>query len=233
MTVSVADLNAIQLMPHSTYRRTLARWEASVRGSYADFLKEFYPDLDECINALRTIVHQVQDDGEDRITSDLVLQLQRLGYEVTHDAQVGGHVDVAVKSGPHTWIGEAKLNWKIDEGMLQLTTRYLQLNGNHTNDHGGLLLYLTHTDDAKSKLDNWKLELEAMPVTCRPCPENPLAFFSEHKMPGTGLQFNVRTMAVALYWKPQDASGKATAARRSAAVAAAPAANPATGATGP
>ena len=215
MTVSVADLNAIQ-GGHGPYRRFLARWEAAHRGTYQDFLDVFYPDIDECINGVRTIVHQVQKDGEDRLTSDLVLQLQRMGYDVTHDPQVGGHIDVGVKSGPHTWIGEAKLNWKIDEGLLQLTTRYLQLSGDPNHNHGGLLFYLTSTGDAKAKIDAWRAELEAQSIACRPCSSNPLAFFSDHKMPGTGLPFFVRSMAVALYWKPQDASGLATQARRAA-----------------
>lgn len=219
MTISVADIDAIQRTPNCPYRRALARWEAAERGTYADFLSVLYPDLDSCINGLRTIVHQVQNDGEDRLTSDLVLQLRCLNYDATHDEQAGGHIDIGIKSGPHTWLGEAKLDAKIDQGLKQLITRYTQISGDPNHDHGGLLFYLIKSDDAKGKLEAWRQELEAMPVPCTDCTLSKLAFFSEHKQPSTGLPFHVRTMAVALHWDPQDPSGIETKARRAAKAA--------------
>ena len=217
MTVTVADFDAIQ-RGYGPFRRSLARWEAAERGSYADFIAQFYPDLDECISGLRTILQQVQQDGEDRLTSDLVLQLQRLGYVVTHDTQVGGHIDIGVAThgGRHTWIGEAKLDYKIGDGLQQLITRYSQLSGDPNHDHVGLLYYLVKNEDAKGKLDAWRAELEAVHVPCKDCDLSKLAFFSEHKQPSTGLPLHLRTMAVALHWDPQDPSGLATKARREA-----------------
>lgn len=213
--ITVADIDAMSKTP-GAYAQCLRRYLVAQRGKYIDFIDQLYVDLDSCINGLRTIVEQVQDDGEDRLTADLILQLRQQGYSAHHDAKAGGHVDLSVASGPHTWIGEAKLNWKIDEGMKQLTTRYVAASGDPNHDHGGLLFYLTKSADAKATLDKWRKQLESESTPCRDCPTNRLAFYSTIKLPGTGLPYQVRSMAVSLYFKPQDASGKATATRRDA-----------------
>lgn len=213
--ITVADLNVMMGMG-GAFQAHARRCHIALRGSYADFVGQLYQDLDRCFNSMRTMVHLLQDDGEDRLTADVVLQLDKLGYDTSHDPQSGGHVDIGVKAGPHSWIGEAKLDWSIDEGMKQLTTRYVALSGDPKHDDGGLLFYLRRAPDCKASMDAWRAQLEAQAVPCTPCPNNPLAFFSEVKSPGTGLPFHVRSIGISLYFQPQDKSGVATRVRRAA-----------------
>jgi len=211
--VSVSELNEM-LRLGGAFQGHVQRFRTRT-GSYSDFVSQLYVDLDRCINLLRTIVEQVQEDGEDRLTADLILQLNQMGYVASHDKKSGGHIDIGVEHGDHTWIAEAKLDWNIDEGLKQLVTRYVALSGDPTHDHGALLFYLKRQVDTKSLMDSWKTKLESDSVPCRRCDKNPLAFFSEIKMQGTGLPFHVRSIGVSLYFQPQDISGLRTRARRS------------------
>lgn len=184
-------------------------------GSYAEFSTQLYEDIDSLIFDMQAGREIRQNDSEDRLTADILGGLKRLGYFATHDSKSGGHVDLSVLLGEHSWIGEAKKDGVLREGLLQLTTRYVSASGNFLHNEGGLIAYLVETSDARGVLDRWKTMLEAEGHTCVDCGKNLLAIFSDHKLTGSGTPFKVRTMAVALFHSPSDRSGRKTAARRS------------------
>jgi hypothetical protein len=204
-----------ELLGASEFTKRSFRRDLAATGTYQEFVSLLYEDLDCCINGLQSIANAVQKDGEDRLTFDLILPLRQLGYRATHDAMSGGHVDITVHHGAHSWIAEAKLDWEIDEGLKQLTTRYIAASGDPSHDHGGLIFYLKR-EDANAIMLGWRAKMEAMGHQCSDCLQSRLAFYSEIKLKGTGLPYVVRSMAVSLFWEPQDESGKKTRARRAA-----------------
>ncbi|WP_302175065.1 hypothetical protein [uncultured Hydrogenophaga sp.] len=185
-------------------------------GTYQDFISQLYSDLDEAIYALQSSLELRQKDSEDRISQDILIGLSQKGYQATHDTKTGGHVDLSIRLGDHSWIGEAKKDGNFSEGFLQLATRYVQASGNFAHDQGGLLFYLVQTPDALGKLSGWRAKLTAEGNTCFDCTKNRLAFFSTHKLEGPGTDFTVRTMAVSLYHKPKDKSARNSAAKKAA-----------------
>ena len=185
-------------------------------GTYKDFVAQLYVDLDESIYALQATRDLRQKDSEDRISQDILIGLSQKGYQATHDTKTGGHVDLSVRLGDHSWIGEAKKDGNFQEGFLQLATRYAQASGNFAHDQGGLLLYLVQTADALGKLNGWRAKLTADGHPCHDCTKNKLAFYSTHKLEGSGTEFTVRTMAVSLYHQPKDKSARISAAKKAA-----------------
>lgn len=177
-------------------------------GPYSDFTEQLYSDIDKVIYALQAGRHSLQDDGEDRLTEEILRSLKQLGYTATHDGKSGGHVDFSVALGEHCWMAEAKKDGDYKEGLLQLTTRYVQQSGNYAHDAAGLLFYLVRTRDAKGVLERWKSELTAQNITHRDCNTNTLAIYSDHPLEGSGTDLHVRTMVVALFHEPKDRSGR-------------------------
>ena len=108
----------------------LRREWISEEGTYQDFVSQLYTDLDESIYALQATPELRQKDGEDRISQDILVGLNQKGYQATHDTKTGGHVDLSIRLGDHSWIGEAKKDGNFKEGFLQLATRYVQASGN-------------------------------------------------------------------------------------------------------
>lgn len=177
-------------------------------GAYLDFIDQLYKDIDEAIFALQASRDLRQEDNEDRITQDILIDLGRLGYKAIHDGKTGGHVDLCIYLGPHSWIAEAKKDGNFPEGLLQLTTRYVQASGNFANDHAGLFFYLVKTADALGTLNRWRSKLTEGGSVCSDCTRNMLAFYSKHKLPGPGTDILVRTMVVSLHHRPLDKSSR-------------------------
>lgn len=194
----------------------LRRERIGEEGTYQDFVSQLYADLDESIYALQATRELRQKDSEDRISLDILIGLSQKGYQATHDTKTGGHVDLSIRLGDHAWIGEAKKDGNFQEGLLQLATRYVQASGNFAHDQGGLLFYMVQTADALGKLDEWRAKLTADGHTCLDCTKNTLAFYSTHKLEGSGTAFTVRTMAVSLYHQPKDKSARISAAKKAA-----------------
>jgi hypothetical protein len=155
-------------------------------------------------------------DSEDRLSSEVLGGLSILGYDAVADGKTGGHVDLSVKMGEYSWIGEAKKDGNFHEGFLQLTTRYVPVSGNFAHNQGGLIFYLIATPDARSKLGTWRDNLTSKGHACVDCKRNQLAFYSDHKLESSGTNFKVRTMGVALYHKPKDKSARTSAAKKAA-----------------
>lgn len=197
-----------------TVQAALRREWISEEGTYQEFVEQLYSDIDESIYALQASRELRQNDCEDRISQDILIGLNRQGYQATHDGKTGGHVDLSVRLGDHSWIGEAKKDGNFHEGFLQLTTRYVQASGNFAHDHGGLLFYMIQTSDARGKLNGWRDNLVSDGHVCSDCNNNTLAFYSTHKLEGSGTDFTVRTMLVSLYHRPKDKSARLSAAKK-------------------
>lgn len=215
MTINVDQFAAL-LGGDRNLEAAFARARIAKEGIYDEFVERLYDDLDEVIYSLQRNPELLQGDVEDRITLDLLRPLRHLGYSAEHDSKTGGHVDLTVGYGTFTWIGEAKKDGNFAEGFLQLMTRYRPGSGNFAHNAGGLLFYLIKSNDAKGELEKWMEELKGEALSCAQCKKNVLAFFSEHKLAGSGTTFRVRTMAVSLYHQPMDKSGRTTRARRTA-----------------
>lgn len=197
-----------------TVQAALRRAWISEEGTYQDFVSQLYADLDESIYALQATSDLRQKDCEDRISQDILVGLSQKGYQANHDTKTGGHVDLSIRLGDHSWIGEAKKDGNFNEGLLQLATRYVQASGNFAHDQGGLLFYMVRTTDVLGKLHQWRAQLTAEGYTCFDCTKNRLAFYSTHKLEGSGTDFTVRTMAVSLYHQPKDRSARISEAKK-------------------
>lgn len=200
--------------PKPAVQAMIRRQMLSEGGTYVEFIEQLYADIDESIYQLQATRELRQKDSEDRISLDILVGLNRLGYHATHDSKTGGHVDLAVRLGSHSWIGEAKKDGNFREGFLQLTSRYVQASGNYAHDQGGLLFYMVKTVDALSKLNAWRTQLTTDGHTCTDCANNRLAFYSTHKLEGSGTDFKIRSMAVSLHHRPLDRAARNAVAKR-------------------
>lgn len=163
--------------------------------------------IDYCISELVASKHHRKADGEDRLTVDLVTILKAMGFQASHDTDVGGHCDVVIYGKNNfLWLGEAKIHKSYDwdyQGLQQLSTRYS--TGIVGQDHGGLILY-TWNQNSNDMMNRWTEHL----LTSKPdlkmevCAKNPLVRNSVHDHPATGLPFYVRHTPVSLYFSPQD-----------------------------
>jgi hypothetical protein len=197
-------------------RASLRRTRIKDSGTYAEFVSQLYEDIDELIYAMQATRELLQGDSEDRLSSDIIRGLKIQGYGAAADGKTGGHVDISVKFGAFSWIGEAKKDGNFNEGYLQLMTRYVPASGNYAHNHGGLIFYMVASPDAKGRLNGWQDELKTKGCICTDCSKNILAFYSDHTLVGPGTPYKVRTMAVSLYHKPQDKSARASAAKKAA-----------------
>lgn len=201
-----------------TVQAALWREHIGEEGTYEEFIEQLYRDIDAEVYALQASREMRQEDSEDRITLDILGGLNRHGYQATHDSKTGGHVDLSIRLGDHSWIGEAKKDGNFHEGYLQLTSRYVQASGNYAHNQGGLLLYLVKTADASGALKRWGAKLATDGASCVQCTKNILAFYSSHKLEGSGTNLMIRSMAVALYHRPLDKSARNSAKSKSSAV---------------
>jgi HEAT repeat protein len=186
--------------------------EADNLGFEDDLIRNLYKDIDKVISKIQENPELRQEDKEDRLTIDIVNQLSLLGYDVSHDTKIGGHVDIVVRKNEFLWLGEAKIykdNNYLWEGFLQLVTRYS--TGDYNQENGGLLIYIRHKN-ASSIMQKWQnyLITKSLPdFSLRPCKMRSLAFISTHKHERSGQAFHVRHIPVMLHFAPTDKSGRA------------------------
>lgn len=153
-----------------------------------------------------TARHRVDRD-EDGLTTDIVTELKALGFDASHDTDVGGHCDIVVRGVDHfLWLAEAKIhrdyNW-LFKGLQQLCNRYS--TGMPGQNDGALIIYCKgpRIDKVMAK---WlaHLALTDTEATISKCDKNPLVLNSRHTHERTGLEFRVRHVPVSLYHNPQD-----------------------------
>jgi len=198
--------------------RYLQRGAVSASKDYIAFVKLLYLDIDDISNTLQSNPQRRHRLSEDGISDEIVSNLGTAGYDASQDTSSGGHVDITVRLGKHTWIGEAKKDQKFDEGFLQLSTRYTPASGNFKHNHGGMLLYCTRGPDLLTMRAKWLKKLSGMRGFRRletiDCPESDFAFFSRHVHPVSGKHFIVRHLLIGLHFRPQDASARRSAKSR-------------------
>lgn len=183
--------------------------------SYDDFIDTFYDDIDQCVIEIERNRELRQESGEDLISVDIVSMLKVIGYNATHDAKTGGHVDLTVHHAKgYEWLGEAKIHSTYDylyEGFLQLCTRYS--TGSPTSSCGGILAYIK-THDASSVMANWRATLHEKGLPSYEdwdCEKRMgLSFFSRHTHDVSGMPYTVRHMAIMLSHSPRDRSARSS-----------------------
>ncbi|MFN5049994.1 hypothetical protein [Roseateles sp.] len=218
MNFSLKDLERLQGRPvvRAAMRRELIRDGVA---TYGEFVDQLYEDIDAVIFNMQSAPELRQNDCEDRLSGDILHGLRQQGYKGYPDVKSGGHVDLTIELGPYTWFGEAKKDGNFDQGLLQLMSRYRPASGNFSHDQGGLIFYMVATPKARDVLNKWLAKLHRMGLNPWSCCKNRLAGFSVHENDATGMRVTVRTMAVALYFKPQDTSGLKTVKRKAAKAA--------------
>lgn len=187
---------------------------AANRDDYEGFVECLNEEIDRIFSAFQATPQRRSGDGEDRITDDLVVNLRTAGYDANHDQDSGGHVDVTVKAGKLTWIGEAKIYYSVNnlfEGFLQLSTRYRPASGNFAHNKGGMLIYITNRPNAKVQMDAWRNHIKSRGIDGYEdwdCSRNALAFHSKHTHEVTGYPFFIRHIPLLLYHQPSDKSAR-------------------------
>lgn len=176
--------------------------------SYQDFINILYRDLDDCIQFVEEDPKVRLNDGEDRLTIELIGQLKRLGYAAAHDEMVGGHSDIVVRHfNKYLWVSEAKIHSSyeyLSGGFDQLTTRYLR--GTVNASEGALLIYIRNADVA-SVVKTWEQKLIERKLTdfeTQPCTTRGLlGFYNNHKHESSGLPVRIRHVGINLHWNPK------------------------------
>lgn len=162
--------------------------------------------------------------GEDLINVTICSMLSSRGWCATHDTNSNGHADIVVTL-PYTdyrWIGEGKIlrsNSHLYQGLKQLLYRYS--TGVDNQNSGGLIAYIKDGGkDIRTCLNNWlnffnnkdetvdddNDEMPYSPIVniVNPCPKNPLAFYTYHKHPSSGLEYSIRHMMIDFRYHPKD-----------------------------
>ncbi|WP_052263623.1 hypothetical protein [Comamonas thiooxydans] len=176
--------------------------------SYEQFVKVLYQDLDACIRFMEDDPKVRQEDGEDRLTTEIIGQLKSRGYSATHDELVGGHSDIVVRYfDKYVWVAEAKIHSSYDYlggGFDQLTTRYLR--GTVNANEGALLIYIRNADVA-AVVKNWSTKLAERDLpdfSQDACPaRGELGFYNTYKHHSSGLPVRIRHMGINLHWDPK------------------------------
>jgi hypothetical protein len=151
--------------------------------------------------------HLKQDRSEDELTGDIISNLKCMGFAASHDTQYGGHCDIVVEAKDEfLWIAEAKKHGGYDwllKGFQQLDTRYT--TGADGQDSAELIIY--HFGQRTDKIVTaWAdyLKDNRGDVEIRFAAGNKLHFHTEHTHKRTGRNFNIRHLAINLYFKPED-----------------------------
>lgn len=176
--------------------------------SYDDFVEVLTKDIEDSIrNIEENPSVKNKDESEDSLTDRITSQLKILGYIATHDAFIGGHVDISVTNKGYTWLGEAKkhssYDW-LEKGYSQLTTRYLR--GTSSCNQGGIIIYVFNIN-CKKIIETWKEKLKKLEYEdfeLKDCPLDPeFAFYTTHTHQ-SGVKLNIRHKAVHLFFQPED-----------------------------
>lgn len=142
---SLADIESMRLPKGSPADRAIRIFNLAFT---EDYYNEFINLIHECLesifgNLVEGRKHH-QNDLEDRLSLEVVGQLRIIGFNVTHDAESGGHCDIYISLRNAVWIAEAKRiksneQAYIEQGRLQLTERYI--SGLKFQNRGAIVIY--------------------------------------------------------------------------------------------
>ncbi|EMV1762024.1 hypothetical protein PO360_03635 [Enterobacter ludwigii] len=189
--------------------RFLSRLECD---TYDKFILMLYKDIEATLALIEKTASLRQNDGEDRLSIEIINILIGAGYLASHDQYINGHSDIVVSFNSFTWIGEAKIHSSYDylmEGFMQLCDRYS--TGNENDCEGGLIFYIKG-NNALEVVEKWKADLITRNVaglkTFRCNNRKNLSFYSTHTHSKSGLIYKVRHFGVILGFNPTDKSAR-------------------------
>ena len=185
--------------------------------TYEDFLDVLHDDLKLVIERLENNPQDYPDESEDATTKRIADMLWGMQYEASHNLQAGGNVDLTIEMPRRQfkWIAEAKKFSSLtgmNEGYLQLATRYRPGMGSGGVMHGGLIGYLRRPNAVKH-MNDWKVAFPALATVSESllsdCPRrHSLGFISEHGHQDFGMPFRVWHVCVVMHFAPKDKSGR-------------------------
>lgn len=187
--------------------------------TYNIWIDKIYKDLDIAISRMIDNTPSMLVLDETGLTAVLTMQMQAI-YQASAETFRNGNADISIEHNSFRWIGEAKIiessaqsNLKyIDQGFLQLTTRYAKGQANATR--GGMLIYIKPNRKCKGKksvMKDWQDYLTnkypTSDMSLSDCTLNDDCFYSEHVHETAEDKYKVRHMPIVLHHKPQDNSG--------------------------
>lgn len=190
--------------------------------TFDEFVEGVLTDIDSVFQDMEANPQNHCSDLEDKITYFVASMLRQKGYRTSQGTFSGGSVDLTVEGiqDGFKWTGEAKIYRALDniqEGFLQLTTRYRPVNIQKAK--AGMLLYIQR-NDAKRLTQEWCDFLAAQNLpdfSVRKCPTRPdLSFYSVHNPSFSGIPMEVRHMALAIPHRPKDKSARGSKKHSSA-----------------
>lgn len=171
---------------------------------YDSFINRLYIEIGDVISGMESARKERTEDGEDRISVEIVQNMKARGYIAFKDPTHGGHVDIFVqpeRKQEFTWFAEAKI-WrgsiKLKGGLEQLLNRYA--SGRQKNI--GLLVYFK-CPELTIKLNEWRSFISDNGL-CQFKNNNLINDFSfetTHKQQA-GTEVVVRHMGINLCWSP-------------------------------
>lgn len=186
---------------------------------YNIWVDKIYKDLDIAVSRMIDNTPSMIGLDETGLTAVLAMQMQAM-YQASAETFRNGNADISIEHNSFRWIGEAKIITSsaqsnldyIDQGFLQLTTRYAKGQPNATS--GGMLIYIKPNTQCKGKklvMDDWKQYLTNKYTTnsmsFNDCTLKDDCFYSEHTHETAEDIYKVRHMPIVFHHKPQDKSG--------------------------
>lgn len=168
------------------------------------FITRLYEEIEAIIKLIESAPKERSVDGEDRLSVELVSNLNSAGYFSIKDPTQGGHVDILVqpkKSRKFKWYGEAKI-WNgvkyLNGGMDQLLSRYA--TGKEPNL--GFLVYFK-TDNLVHKMKEWKTHLNTRIEVDQSLNQDidHFSFYTVHNH-SAGSKIKIRHFSLNIYWNP-------------------------------
>jgi hypothetical protein len=166
--------------------------------------------IDSCAESIARFPKEHGPMTEDQLTVTMLMQLQRLGLDASHDATSGGHCDIVVEEpGGFLWLGEVKKvdgvnNSWVADGYDQLTIRYA--TGIPDQNRGSLIVFC-NCERIDRVLESWRDFLVgrygSTGVTITEYNQSAIWFRSEHPGIKTGLSYQVRHKPISVYFPPQ------------------------------
>ncbi|NEK17454.1 hypothetical protein [Rhizobium leguminosarum] len=152
-----------------------------------------------------------KDRSEDGLTIDVVTSLKHMGFQATHDEDIGGHCDIVVRGkGNFLWLAEAKIHKAYDwlaKGYQQITTRYS--TGMPGQDAGALVIYCK-AENVKGIMDKWREHFAGVfpDAKVADCATSPLSFVSTSTHPRSGLPFRIRHIPISVWHEPKEGESR-------------------------
>ncbi len=163
--------------------------------------------IDQCAVSMAQYPKELDPLHEDQLTVNLIMQLDKFGFDVSHDTTSGGHCDIVIKDGGgFLWLGEVKKvsgvdNSWISGGFDQLMVRYS--TGLPSQDRGGLIVFC-NCPRIDRVLEEWckYLTTKYSGVSVPRYESDELWFESEQASEKTGRKVTVRHKPISVYFPP-------------------------------